>query len=103
MNQSDPKRARVAVITGAAQGVGRRTAEVLAERGYSLVLIDLNPSVKEEELPVIMPIFLGWCDKKVIVLQEYKRTDVKDLIGYSFARHRKPSCRLRQTRFGIDQ
>jgi NAD(P)-dependent dehydrogenase (short-subunit alcohol dehydrogenase family) len=32
----------VAVITGAAQGIGRRTAEVLAERGYRLVLNDLR-------------------------------------------------------------
>jgi NAD(P)-dependent dehydrogenase (short-subunit alcohol dehydrogenase family) len=34
--------ARVAVITGAAQGIGRRTAEVLAERGYALALNDLR-------------------------------------------------------------
>src|SRR4051794_24327346 len=33
----------IAVITGAAQGIGRRTAEVLAERGYRLALLDLNP------------------------------------------------------------
>src|SRR5271169_2751682 len=33
---------RVAVITGAAQGIGRRTAEVLAERGYKLAIIDLR-------------------------------------------------------------
>jgi NAD(P)-dependent dehydrogenase (short-subunit alcohol dehydrogenase family) len=33
----------VAVITGAAQGIGRRTAEVLGERGYDLALIDLQP------------------------------------------------------------
>jgi len=33
---------KVAVITGAAQGIGRRTAEVLAERGYALALIDLR-------------------------------------------------------------
>ena len=32
----------VAVITGAAQGIGRRTAELLAERGYKLALIDLR-------------------------------------------------------------
>jgi NAD(P)-dependent dehydrogenase (short-subunit alcohol dehydrogenase family) len=32
----------VAVITGAAQGIGRRTAEILAERGYSLALNDLR-------------------------------------------------------------
>jgi NAD(P)-dependent dehydrogenase (short-subunit alcohol dehydrogenase family) len=33
---------KVAVITGAAQGIGRRTAEVLAERGYALALNDLR-------------------------------------------------------------
>ena len=33
---------RVAVITGAAQGIGRRTAEILAERGYALALNDLR-------------------------------------------------------------
>lgn len=35
---------RVAVVTGAAQGIGRRTAELLAERGYRLALIDLRES-----------------------------------------------------------
>ncbi|MGH9476105.1 MAG: SDR family NAD(P)-dependent oxidoreductase [Terriglobales bacterium] len=34
----------VAVITGAAQGIGRKTAAVLAERGYSLALVDLHGS-----------------------------------------------------------
>jgi NAD(P)-dependent dehydrogenase (short-subunit alcohol dehydrogenase family) len=33
---------KVAVITGAARGIGRRTAEVLAERGYALALNDLQ-------------------------------------------------------------
>jgi NAD(P)-dependent dehydrogenase (short-subunit alcohol dehydrogenase family) len=33
---------KVAVITGAAQGIGRRTADVLAERGFALALIDLR-------------------------------------------------------------
>jgi NAD(P)-dependent dehydrogenase (short-subunit alcohol dehydrogenase family) len=32
----------VAVVTGAAQGIGRRVAEVLAGRGYSLALADLR-------------------------------------------------------------
>jgi NAD(P)-dependent dehydrogenase (short-subunit alcohol dehydrogenase family) len=35
----------VVVITGAAQGIGRRTAEILAERGYSLALNDLREPV----------------------------------------------------------
>lgn len=35
----------VAVVTGAAQGIGRRTAAVLAERGYALVLADLRDPV----------------------------------------------------------
>jgi NAD(P)-dependent dehydrogenase (short-subunit alcohol dehydrogenase family) len=34
---------QVAVITGAAQGIGRKTAEVLAERGYALALVDMQP------------------------------------------------------------
>ena len=33
---------KVAVVTGAAQGIGRRTAEVLGEKGYSLVLTDVQ-------------------------------------------------------------
>jgi NAD(P)-dependent dehydrogenase (short-subunit alcohol dehydrogenase family) len=33
---------RVAVVTGAAQGIGRRVAEVLAGEGYALALTDLR-------------------------------------------------------------
>jgi len=33
---------RVAVVTGGAQGIGRRTSEQLAERRYSLAIIDLR-------------------------------------------------------------
>ena len=35
-------RSGVAVVTGAAQGIGRRTAEVLAADGYTVVLSDVN-------------------------------------------------------------
>ncbi|MGH9481944.1 MAG: SDR family NAD(P)-dependent oxidoreductase, partial [Terriglobales bacterium] len=40
---------RVAVITGAAQGIGRKTAELLAERGYALALTDLHGSAATAE------------------------------------------------------
>jgi NAD(P)-dependent dehydrogenase (short-subunit alcohol dehydrogenase family) len=33
---------RAAVITGGAQGIGRRTAELLADRGYRVAIIDLH-------------------------------------------------------------
>jgi NAD(P)-dependent dehydrogenase (short-subunit alcohol dehydrogenase family) len=33
---------KVALVTGAAQGIGQRTAEVLAQRGFSLALNDLH-------------------------------------------------------------
>lgn len=35
---------RTAIVTGAAQGIGRRTAELLAENGYAVALIDLRPA-----------------------------------------------------------
>ena len=37
---------KVAVVTGAAQGIGRRAAEVLAEQGHSLVLADLRAATE---------------------------------------------------------
>jgi NAD(P)-dependent dehydrogenase (short-subunit alcohol dehydrogenase family) len=37
----EPKQ-RVAVVTGGAQGIGRRTSVLLAERGFSIAIIDLQ-------------------------------------------------------------
>ncbi len=34
---------KIAIVTGAAQGIGKRTAELLAEREYGLLLCDLVP------------------------------------------------------------
>jgi NAD(P)-dependent dehydrogenase (short-subunit alcohol dehydrogenase family) len=34
--------ARTAVVTGGAQGIGRRTSELLAQRGYRLAIIDIH-------------------------------------------------------------
>jgi NAD(P)-dependent dehydrogenase (short-subunit alcohol dehydrogenase family) len=36
------KAERIAIVTGAAQGIGKRTAELLAECGYALALSDLR-------------------------------------------------------------
>jgi len=33
-----------AIVTGAAQGIGRRTAELLAENDYAVALVDLRPT-----------------------------------------------------------
>ena len=37
---------RVAIITGAASGIGKATAELLAQAGATLVLNDINPAVE---------------------------------------------------------
>ncbi len=42
---------RAAVVTGGAHGIGRRTSELLAERGYRLAIIDLHQP--EETLKAI--------------------------------------------------
>jgi NAD(P)-dependent dehydrogenase (short-subunit alcohol dehydrogenase family) len=44
---------RVAVVTGAAQGIGRRIAEVLAEEGYLLAVIDRQPVTAFEALSFV--------------------------------------------------
>ena len=40
-NTDDRPSAEIAVITGAARGIGRRTAELLAARGFRLALVDI--------------------------------------------------------------
>jgi NAD(P)-dependent dehydrogenase (short-subunit alcohol dehydrogenase family) len=37
---------KIAIVTGAAQGIGRRTSEVLAQAGYALALLDLKSCVE---------------------------------------------------------
>jgi NAD(P)-dependent dehydrogenase (short-subunit alcohol dehydrogenase family) len=44
---------RVAAITGAAQGIGRRTAQVLAAEGYTLALLDREPVTGFDALSVV--------------------------------------------------
>ncbi|MFD0616201.1 SDR family NAD(P)-dependent oxidoreductase [Paenibacillus sp. GCM10027629] len=44
---------QVAVVTGAASGIGRATSLKLAENGYKVVLVDFNQSLGEETLKLI--------------------------------------------------
>ena len=53
-------KSRCAVITGAAQGIGRRTAEVFGAAGYRLALIDLRmPTETLESLRTLGPEAFG--------------------------------------------
>ena len=38
-----PEGMKIAIVTGAAQGIGRRTAEILAGAGFGLLLLDMQP------------------------------------------------------------
>ena len=74
--------AKVAIVTGAAQGIGRRTSELLAEAGFGLALIDrqscahVAPSADREELQgdLTDEMFLARCVDAV--QQRWGRADV---------------------------
>src|SRR5512139_2847443 len=44
---------RVAIVTGAAQGIGRAIAESLAQAGADIVVADLDPSRSQETVSAI--------------------------------------------------
>jgi len=76
----------VALITGAAQGIGKRTAQVLAARGYRLVLNDLrSPSETTASLPAgteVLEVVADVSDEHQVlqmvarVLERFGRLDV---------------------------
>ena len=78
---------RVAVVTGGAQGIGRRTSELLAERGFVLALIDLRMPEEtiraiEESGGAVMGFAGNIADETIVeqfageVLKRFRRADV---------------------------
>ena len=78
---------RVAVVTGGAQGIGRRTSELLAERGFVLALIDLRMPEEtiraiEESGGAAMGFAGNIADETIVeqfageVLKQFRRADV---------------------------
>lgn len=70
---------KVAVITGAAQGIGQRTAELFAEQGYALALNDLRaPSdtrVAAERAGAETMEFVGDISEEETIVRFAKRVD----------------------------
>jgi NAD(P)-dependent dehydrogenase (short-subunit alcohol dehydrogenase family) len=77
-----PESLKVAIITGAAQGIGRRTAELLAEAGFAVALLDrqscasVAPAADREELlgDITDEAFVAQCVN--VVRERWGRADV---------------------------
>ena len=50
------ERERVALVTGAAGGVGRAVVELLTTRGYAVVATDISPAVAELAADTVVPL-----------------------------------------------
>ncbi|MFC0006886.1 SDR family oxidoreductase [Micromonospora siamensis] len=73
---------RVAVITGAARGVGRATATAFAAEGADLVLVDIAADLPGVPYPLGTPSQLehtAWLCRKAGVVAETAVADVRDL------------------------
>lgn len=68
---------KVALITGAASGIGKATALAFAKSGAKLVLIDMNPAVEDyakelaeqfsvETLPIVCDLTLSATGKMIV-------------------------------------
>ncbi len=88
MNTNDPKARdfhdRVAVVTGAASGMGAATARELSLRGADVVVVDLNAELATQvandidAMPVIGDVSdAGFCNEAIrVTIEEYDRLDV---------------------------
>ena len=46
--KSDSSKLQVAIVTGAAQGIGRAIARRLAQDGFAIAIVDINADALEE-------------------------------------------------------
>ena len=66
---------RYALVTGAASGMGRIYARRLAQRGYNLVLVDMNAAGLEETAAMI-----GEGVKVMTIVQDLSHMDAAERI-----------------------
>ena len=69
----DSMRGHVAIVTGAAQGVGKGIAAALLERGASVFLVDIQADVLEATVAELKEAELwaaGWVEKLVADLRD---------------------------------
>ena len=94
---------KVAVVTGAAQGMGRTTAERLAAEGAGVVITDINFEVAEE---VVSGITRAGGEALAVKADVSKAGDVKEVVDAAVGKFGKIDILinnagiLRRTRFG---
>jgi NAD(P)-dependent dehydrogenase (short-subunit alcohol dehydrogenase family) len=62
---SNGVRGKVAIVTGAASGIGRATAELLHARGAQVVAADINPEVETLARPGIATLVADTAKAKI--------------------------------------
>lgn len=78
-----PYRGAVAIVTGAASGIGRSLAKELARRGSEIILADLQVELAEEIAAVIRA---AGCQAQAVKVDVAEAAEVEALIGHTVER-----------------